>query len=92
MKLNCALYHDISRLKVNKWKNIYFENSNKNKSEMAILISDKVILKARKIVGYKVRYMEWQKGQFYQKTKQIEMLMYLTIELQNIWNKNWWSQ
>lgn len=39
-------------------KKIYFENSNKNKSEMAILISDKVILKARKIVGYKVRYME----------------------------------
>ena len=40
---------DTYRLKVREWKNIFYANGKQNKAEVAILISDKIDLKVKKI-------------------------------------------
>ena len=41
---------DICRLKVRGWKNIFYANGKQNKAGVAILISDKIDLKMKKII------------------------------------------
>ena len=44
---------DTHRLKVRGWKNIFHANRNKNKSEVAILIFDKMDFKTKTVIGNK---------------------------------------
>ena len=44
---------DTCRLKVRGWKNIFYANGNQKKAVVAILISDKIDLKIRKIARNK---------------------------------------
>ena len=50
------------RLKVRGWKNIFRANGKQKKSEQAILISDKIDLKIKKIIRNKEGYYIMIKG------------------------------
>ena len=53
---------DTYRLKVRGWKNIFHANGNKKKAGVAILISDKIDLKIKKITTDKEGYYLMIKG------------------------------
>ena len=53
---------DTYRLKVRGWKNIFHANGNENKAGVAILISDKIDLKTKKITRDKEGYYIMIKG------------------------------
>ena len=53
---------DIYRLKVRGWKNIFHTNGKQKKTEVAILISDKIDLKIKKVRRDKERHYIMIKG------------------------------
>ena len=53
---------DTYRLKVRGWKNIFNENGKKKKAGVAILVSDKIDLKIKKITRDKERHYIMIKG------------------------------
>ena len=56
------------RLKVRGWKNIFNENGKKKKAGVAILVSDKIDLKIKKITRDKERHYIMIKGSIQRKT------------------------
>ena len=59
---------DIYRLKVRGWKNIFHENGKQKKAGVAILISDKIDLKIKKITRDKEGHYKWSRDQSKRKT------------------------
>ena len=53
---------DTSRLKVRGWKNIFHENGKQKKAGLAILVSDKIDLKIKKITRDKEEHYIMIKG------------------------------
>ena len=53
---------DTYRLKVREWKNIFYANEKQKKARVAILISDKIDLKIKKIVRDKEGHKLMIKG------------------------------
>ena len=53
---------DTYRLKVRRWKNVFYANGNQKKAEVAILISDKIDFKIKNVTRDKERHYIMVKG------------------------------
>ena len=69
---------DTYRLKVKGWKNIFHGNGKQKKAGAAILISDKIGLKIKKITRDKERHYIMIKGSIQEEDKAIVISMYPT--------------
>ena len=49
LQITCFEYKDTHRLKVTGWRKIYHTNTNQKKGGIAVLLSDKVDFRTRKI-------------------------------------------
>ena len=74
---------DTYRLKVRGWKNIFHGNGKQKKAGAAILISDKICLKVKKITRDKERHYIMIKGSIQEEDKAIVLSMYPTYEYLN---------
>lgn len=62
MEKNHFKYKNTYRSKVKRWRNIYHANTNQKKLEVAILIPDRVDIRAGKIIRCKDGYYIMIKG------------------------------
>ena len=69
---------DTYRLKVRGWKNIFYANGNQKKAVVAILISDKIDLKIKKITRDKEGHYIMIKGSINEENIAIELFMHPT--------------
>ena len=69
---------DTYRLKVKGWKNIFHANGNQKNFRVAILISDKIDLKIKKITRDKEGYYIMIKGSIQEEDKQLLIYMHST--------------
>ena len=74
---------DTYRLKVRGWKNIFHVNGKQKKAGIAILISDKIDLKIKKITRDKGRHYIMIKGLIQEEDIAIVMSMHPTEEYLN---------
>ena len=66
------------RLKVRGWKNIFHVNGNQKKAKVAILMSDKIDLKIKKITRDKEGQYIMIKGSIQEEDKQLLICMHST--------------
>lgn len=77
-------YKGTHSLRINRWRKMYHVNTNQKKVGVAILVSDKTDLRARKVIQDKEEHYLMIKGSILQENVTILMSTYLITEHQNI--------